>query len=144
VRLSPLGTAATNWPIVPAPDDTWWWLWSNWWNEDWQGTPKYAEKTCPSATLSTINSTWPDLGSNPGHHSGKPATNRLSYSTATIIVLTSFTISLLHVVQTGSGAHPASYPMGTGGKADHSPQLLPRSIHESIYPLPHMSSWHSA
>jgi hypothetical protein len=39
--------------------------------------------------------------------------------------------SLLHVVQTGSGAHPASYPMGTGGdfpwgkwpgrEADHSP-----------------------
>jgi hypothetical protein len=24
-------------------------------------------------------------------------------------------LSLLHVVQTGSGAHPASYPMGTGG-----------------------------
>jgi hypothetical protein len=24
-------------------------------------------------------------------------------------------ISLLHVIQTGSGAHPASYPMGTGG-----------------------------
>jgi hypothetical protein len=23
--------------------------------------------------------------------------------------------SLLHIVQTGSGAHPASYPMGTGG-----------------------------
>jgi hypothetical protein len=23
--------------------------------------------------------------------------------------------SFLHVVQTGSGAHPASYPMGTGG-----------------------------
>jgi hypothetical protein len=23
--------------------------------------------------------------------------------------------SLLHTVQTGSGAHPASYPMGTGG-----------------------------
>jgi hypothetical protein len=34
--------------------------------------------------------------------------------------------SLLHVVQTDSGAHPASYPMGAagsfpGGKADHSP-----------------------
>jgi hypothetical protein len=37
----------------------------------------------------------------------------------------------LHVVQTGSGAHPASYPVGTGGaspgvkrpgsEADHSP-----------------------
>jgi hypothetical protein len=25
------------WPIVPAPDDRWWWLWINWWNEDWQG-----------------------------------------------------------------------------------------------------------
>jgi hypothetical protein len=23
------------WPIVPAPDDRWWWLWRNWWNEDW-------------------------------------------------------------------------------------------------------------
>jgi hypothetical protein len=40
-------------------------------------------------------------------------------------------------VQTGSGAHPASYPMGTGGQfpggkarpgrdADHSPHLVPR------------------
>jgi hypothetical protein len=40
--------------------------------------------------------------------------------------------SLLHVVQTGSGVHPASYPMGTAGalspevkrpgrEADHSP-----------------------
>jgi hypothetical protein len=41
-------------------------------------------------------------------------------------------------VQTGCGAHPASYPMGTGGPfpegkarpwrdADHSPHLVPRS-----------------
>jgi hypothetical protein len=41
-------------------------------------------------------------------------------------------------VQTGSGAHPASYTMGTGGPfpggkalpgrdADHSPHLVPRS-----------------
>jgi hypothetical protein len=41
-----------------APDDRWGWLWSNWWNEDWQGKPKYSEKTCPSATLSTTNPTW--------------------------------------------------------------------------------------
>jgi hypothetical protein len=34
-----------NWPIVPAPDDRWWWLWISWWNEDWQGKPKYSEKT---------------------------------------------------------------------------------------------------
>jgi hypothetical protein len=63
------------WPIVSAADDRWWWLWSNWWNEAWQGKPKYSEKTCPSATLSITNPTWPDLGS-------KPATNSLSYGTA--------------------------------------------------------------
>jgi hypothetical protein len=28
-------------------------LWSNRWNENWQGKPKYSEKTCPSATLPT-------------------------------------------------------------------------------------------
>jgi hypothetical protein len=28
-------------------------FWSNWWNENWQGKPKYSEKTYPSATLST-------------------------------------------------------------------------------------------
>jgi hypothetical protein len=30
------------WPIV---DDRLWWSWSNWWIEDWQGKPKYSEKT---------------------------------------------------------------------------------------------------
>jgi hypothetical protein len=47
-----------------------------------KGKPKYSEKTCPSATLSTKNTTWPDPGSNQGRHDGKPATNRLSYDTA--------------------------------------------------------------
>jgi hypothetical protein len=32
--LSPLGTPATNWPIVPAPDDRWS-VWSSRWNENW-------------------------------------------------------------------------------------------------------------
>jgi hypothetical protein len=59
VRLNPL-YCGHSWPIVPAPDDRWGWLWINWWNEDWQGKPKYSEKTCPSATLSTTNPTWPD------------------------------------------------------------------------------------
>jgi hypothetical protein len=31
-------------------------FWSNWWNENWQWKPKYSEKTCPSATLSTTKS----------------------------------------------------------------------------------------
>jgi hypothetical protein len=81
VRLSPLGTSDINWPIVPAPDDRWW-MWSSRWNENWQGKPKYSKKTFPSATLSTTNPIWPDLGSNPGRYGGKPATNRLNYGTA--------------------------------------------------------------
>jgi hypothetical protein len=52
------------------------------WNEDCQGKPKYSEKTCTSAILSSTNSTWPDRGSNPDRRCGKPATNRLSYGTA--------------------------------------------------------------
>jgi hypothetical protein len=49
-------------------------MWRSWWNENWQGKPKYLEKTCPSPTLSTINPTCP----NPGRCSAKLATNHLS------------------------------------------------------------------
>jgi hypothetical protein len=62
VQLGPLGTAATD---CTCPG------WRIWWNEDWQGKPKYSEKTRPSATLSTTNPTWLDPGSNPGRRSGK-------------------------------------------------------------------------
>jgi hypothetical protein len=44
--------------LYQPPDDRRWWLWRNWWNEDWQGKPKYSEKTCFSATLSTTNPIW--------------------------------------------------------------------------------------
>jgi hypothetical protein len=60
----------------------WLWWWRIWWNEDWRGKSKYSEKTCPSATLSTTNPTWPDPGSNPGRRGGKPATNCLGYGAA--------------------------------------------------------------
>jgi hypothetical protein len=63
----------------------WLWWWRIWWNEDWQGKPKYLEKTFPSATLSNTNPTWPDPGSNPGRRGGKPATNRLSYGAANLL-----------------------------------------------------------
>jgi hypothetical protein len=79
-KLGPLGTSATEWPIVPAPGD-----YDNGdflWNEDWQGKPKCSEKTCPSAILSTTNSTWQDPGLNPGRRGGKPATYSLSYGAA--------------------------------------------------------------
>jgi hypothetical protein len=37
----------------------WWWgVWSSRWKENWQGKPKYSEKTCRSATLSTTKPTW--------------------------------------------------------------------------------------
>jgi hypothetical protein len=52
------------------------------WNKDWQAKPKYSVKTCPSATLSTTNATWPDRGSNPGRLGEKPVTNRLRYDAA--------------------------------------------------------------
>jgi hypothetical protein len=46
-----------------------------------RGKPKYPEKTCPNAALSTTNPTCcPDA--NPGRRGGKPATNRLSYGMA--------------------------------------------------------------
>jgi hypothetical protein len=77
-KLGPFGMSASNWPIVLAPSDF----------EDeefggiWMGKPKYSEKTCPSATLSTTNPTSPDAGSNPGRRGGKPTNNRLSYGAA--------------------------------------------------------------
>jgi hypothetical protein len=85
-----------------APDDRWGWLWSNSWNEDWQGKPKYSEKTCPRAILSTTNPTWPDPCANTGRRVGKPATNRLSYGAAyneglrTMLILKDIHDSMLH------------------------------------------------
>jgi hypothetical protein len=63
--------------------------------------------------------------------------------------------SLLLVVQTGSGAHPASYPMGTGGslleskaaghETNNSPPTSARSRKcGSIHPIPHTPSWRNA
>jgi hypothetical protein len=81
-KRGPLGTSATDWPIVPAPGDY----------DDGefggmkivQGKPKYSETTCPRATLSITNPTWPYPGSNPGRRGGKPATKGLSYGAANL------------------------------------------------------------
>jgi hypothetical protein len=78
VQLGPLGTAATNTPIMPAPGD---YVGGEIGGMIWQGNPTYSEKTCPSASLSTTNPTCcPD--SKPDRRGGNPATNRLSYGTA--------------------------------------------------------------
>jgi hypothetical protein len=71
-------------------------LWRSWWNEDWQGKPKYSEETCSSATLSTINPTSSDPGSNPDCCSGKPVTNRLSYDVTLSELITKKTYKLCH------------------------------------------------
>jgi hypothetical protein len=42
----------------------------------------------------------------------RPWSSQISYQ-----LLQPHLSSFLHSVQTGSGAHTASYPMGTGGKA---------------------------
>jgi hypothetical protein len=78
VQLGPLGTAATNRPIVLTPGDY----------DDGEiggmigrGNRSTRIKPAPSAALSTTNPTCcPDA--NPGRRGGKPATNRLSYGTA--------------------------------------------------------------
>jgi hypothetical protein len=70
VQLGPLGTAATNRPIVPAASDY----------DDGEiggmiGRGKYSEKTYPNAALSTTNHTCCPEAS-PGRRGGKPATKR--------------------------------------------------------------------
>jgi hypothetical protein len=56
LTVSPLGTVATS-GLLYKPQMTDDDFWSNLWNEDWQGKPKYSKKTCPSTTLSTTNPT---------------------------------------------------------------------------------------
>jgi hypothetical protein len=46
------------------------------------GGTEVFEENRRSATLSTTNTTRSDLGLNPDHRDGKPATDRLSYGTA--------------------------------------------------------------
>jgi hypothetical protein len=79
VQLGPLGTAATNRPIVPAQGD----------KDDGanggtmirKGNRSTRRKPAPSAALSTTNPTC-YTDANPDRRGGKPATNRLSYGTA--------------------------------------------------------------
>jgi hypothetical protein len=80
-----LWTWTANRPIVhPAHD-----IWVNMeqrWNDTDERKPKDSEKSCLSATLSTTNPIWTDLSMKPGLRGEKPATNRLSYGTATSLV----------------------------------------------------------
>jgi hypothetical protein len=84
---SPIGSTrhcGHQWLIVPAPgayDD------GEIGGMIGRGNRSTRRKTCPNAALSTTNPTCcPDA--NPGRRGGKPATNRLSYGTASRIILT--------------------------------------------------------
>jgi hypothetical protein len=48
------------------------------------GKPQYSEQYPPFTTFSAINSTWTDMGLNPGMCDKRPAANHLSYGTALI------------------------------------------------------------
>jgi hypothetical protein len=70
VHLGPLGTAATNMPIVPASGD-----YDNGEIGEMIGSGNLCtrSKTCPNAALPTCCT-----DANPGRRCGKPATTRLS------------------------------------------------------------------
>ena len=62
-----------------------------WWRSEWAlsiggmtATDKISTgwRTCPSATVSTVNPTFTDLGSNPALRTERLTTDRLSHSTA--------------------------------------------------------------
>jgi hypothetical protein len=84
VQLGPLGTATTNWPIVPAPGDY----------DDGEiggmmigrGNRSTGRKPAPVPLCPPqIPHAYPDA--NPDRRGGKPATNRLSYGTAMATVI---------------------------------------------------------
>jgi hypothetical protein len=66
-------------------------------------------KTCPSATLSTTNPTWPDQGSNPGLLGERPATNRLSHGTVRIGLLCFMSSFVIRQVGWWEGCHVATW-----------------------------------
>jgi hypothetical protein len=104
VRLSPLGTSATDWLLYQP------------WMIDKcgavggirivRGNRSTWKKTCLNTTFSTRNHTWLDLGSNPSRHGRKPATNRLSLVLQLKLVMELWTVKwLLPILKHQSASH---------------------------------------
>jgi hypothetical protein len=79
-KLGPLGTSATEWPIVPAPVD--------YGDGEFggmkigRGNRSTRRKPAPAPLCPTQIPLDQTPGLNPGRRGGKPATNRLSYGAA--------------------------------------------------------------
>jgi hypothetical protein len=63
---------------------------------DWQGKPKHSKKTYHSAPLSTTNPTCLDPSLNPDRPCEKPASNRLTYDTASFVNQTYLFVTIVH------------------------------------------------
>jgi hypothetical protein len=61
------------------------------WNDINRENGRTRRQTCPSANLSTTNPKWIDWGAKPGLRGDRPATNPLSYGTATLATTTRVT-----------------------------------------------------
>jgi hypothetical protein len=73
VQFGPLGTVATNWPIVPTPGD---------YNDGEIGGTIVGRRSLPQCHFIHHKPHMLCPDANPGRRGGKPATNRLSYVTA--------------------------------------------------------------
>jgi hypothetical protein len=56
---------------------------------EWQGKRKYSEETCPSSALFITDPTLQDPGPNTDRRGEKPATDLLTYDTATRNIISS-------------------------------------------------------
>jgi hypothetical protein len=79
VELGPLGTSATECPIVLAPGDC----------DDLAGKTEVLWENLPQRHFFHHKSHLSDPGSNLGRRGGKPATNRLSYDAALFLIIIS-------------------------------------------------------
>jgi hypothetical protein len=71
--------------------------------EYWQGKPKYSEKTCPSAPLSTTKSHMTRHGLEPEPPMWETSDNRLSYGWACMFIITLCTWLIKHYAMKAYG-----------------------------------------
>jgi hypothetical protein len=107
LRLSPLGTSVTNWPIVPAPGNRWW-VWSSRWHENGRGNRSTRRNPaplplCPPHELTRVRTRAAAMGSR--RLTAWTMSRRLSRSKSRPFILSSllfYTLSSLMRLLTGT------------------------------------------